>query len=119
MTLTDIINQRKEKFYDLIFKASMAFPYSSDVMHVGVIGTAPFLVGKYGSMFIGTKLPFFKEYSDVIGFASSALSEIVWQRIIEPKSPYDHPNDKLSDHKGIAETAFGASLAFLVTRITK
>ena len=117
MALTDLIHQGKETFYDVIFKASMAFPYAGDVMRVGMIGVAPFLAGKYGAELIGRKIPFFREYSDVIGFASSALSELVWWRVIEPQSPYDHPDDTLSDYKGMAETALGAGLAFLATRL--
>ena len=116
MALDNLLQGMKEKFYDLIYKGATAFPHSSDLMHMGLIGTLPFLAGKYGSDMIGTHLPFFKEHSTALGFASSALAEIVWQCALEPGSPYDHPQDRLSDFKGIGETALGAGLGYLLMK---
>nr|MBI4156094.1 hypothetical protein [Candidatus Woesearchaeota archaeon] len=119
MALEDIFTKSKEKFYDKILDASMAFSYSNDLMHVGLIGVIPFLKGKYAAELLGNKFPFFSEHSTVIGFAAAGLAELLWQRFIEPSSPYDHAYDKFSDYKGILETALGASLAYFGTRLIK
>ena len=119
MALEDIFTRGKEKFYDAILKGSMAFPYSNDLMHIGLIGVVPFLKGKYAAELLGRKFPFFSEHSTAIGFVAAGLVELLWQRFIEPSSPYDHPYDKFSDYKGILETALGASLAYFGTRLIK
>ena len=119
MAIDDIFTIGKEKFYDSILKGSMAFPYSNDLMLVGLIGVVPFLKGKYIAKLLGTKFPFFSEHSTAIGFVAAGLVELLWQRFIEPSSPYDHPYDKFSDYKGILETALGASLAYFGTRLIK
>lgn len=119
MAIEDILVKSKGKFYDVISNASMAFPYSNDLMHVGLIGVIPFLKGKYVAELLGIKFPFLSEHSTAIGFAATGLAELLWQRFIEPSSPYDHPQDKFSDYKGILETALGASLAYFGTRLIK
>ncbi len=118
MTLNEVIIEGGE-FYDRIARGAIAFPYSSDLMHIGIIGFIPFLVGKYGSKLIGKAVPFFDRYSNLIGFLSAGISEVLWQGLIEPASPYDHPGDRVSDYKGIVETAGGAGLAFLVSKLFK
>ena len=117
MSLTDLITTGKEKFYNLIYQGATAFPYSSDLMHISLVGSIPFLAGKYGSEVLGQQIPFFQEHSTAIGFASSITAEIVWQGVMEPCSPYDHPQDKISDLKGIAETGIGAGLAYLLAKV--
>lgn len=119
MPIEEIINKGKEEFYRIISKASMAFPYSNDLMHIGLIGVIPFLAGKYGAELTGEFIPQIAEHSTAIGFMAAGLSELLWQTQIEPKSPYDNPQDKFSDYKGILETAIGASLAYLGTRLIK
>lgn len=116
MTLTNIINQGKEKFYDIIYKGAAAFPYSNDLMHAALIGSLPFLAGKYGSKLLGKKIPFFEKHSTLVGYASSALTEFLWQGGIEPSSPYDNAGDLISDYKGIAETMGGAGLTNLIIK---
>ena len=76
----------------------------------------PFLIGKYASETLGKKLPFLKKHSTAIGFASSALAEILWQGVIEPSSQYDNPGDNLADIIGMGETALGAGLVYTCTK---
>lgn len=112
MKINDIFNQGKESLDQLAFNIATAFPHSNDVAHTGIIGTLPFLAGKYGAEFIGKKIPVLKKYSTAIGFGSSGLAELLWQGFVEPSSSYDHPGDKLSDYKGLAETLLGSLIAY-------
>jgi len=103
----------KEKAYDTILRASMAFPYSNDLMHTGLMGTVPFLLGKYvSSRFIDSD-----NLTTAIGLAASAVSELVWRFGIEPSSPYDHSTDIIGDNKGSLEAAIGALIGFGITKI--
>lgn len=113
MTIEDLI----KKGYDLIYKGASAFPYSNDLMHVGIIGTLPFLVGKYTSECLGRKHPLLKKHSTKIGLATSGLSEVLWQFMIEPKSKYDHPGDLSGDLRGVIDTTIGAGLGYLLSRL--
>ena len=117
MSFQETINNGKEKLFDLIYKGAAAFPYSNDLMHTGLIGSIPFLAGKYGSELLGTRIPFFQEHSTALGVATSTLAELAWQFVLEPRSPYDHPTDRLSDLKGVGETAIGTGLAYLLTKV--
>lgn len=113
----DILNQGKEVGYSLIAKGATAFPYSNDLMHIGIIGTLPFLVGKYGAELAGKKFPKLKAHSTAIGLGCSALAELAWQAVAEPGSKYDNPGDKFSDYKGIAETAIGAGVGYIGPKV--
>lgn len=108
-----------DKLYDLITKASSAFPGASDLLHVGLIGMVPYLAGKTAAQILGKRIPFFEKYSTHIGFGSAALAEFLWQGILEPASPYDHPTDIVSDYKGMVEIGIGAGLAYLLSRKRK
>jgi len=119
MTLTEIVTQTKDKFYDAIYKGASAFPYSNDLMHVGLIGAVPFVAGKYGSELIGKKVPFFREHSTAMGYLGALGAEALWQGVMEPASRYDNRGDKISDYKGIIETAIGAGLLDFLTRKKK
>ncbi|MBS3152192.1 hypothetical protein J4230_02160 [Candidatus Woesearchaeota archaeon] len=119
MALNDLLQRTKSGFYEILFRGSTAFPYSNDLMHIGIIGTVPFLFSKYGAQFLGNYVPFLKNNSDLIGFGCAVASELIWQLYLEPKSPYDHPEDKNSDFKGVLETAVGAGLAYLVTKLLR
>ena len=117
MPLPDLLQTGKEKFFDLIYRGATAFPYSSDMMHVGMIGIFPFLAGKYGAEIVGKNIPWFQNHSTAVGITTSALAEATWQFMIEPRSPYDHSGDIASDIKGVAETFVGTGLGYLITRL--
>ena len=118
MKISDVFNQGKESLDQLAFEIATAFPHSNDVAHTGIIGTIPFLAGKYGAELLGKRIPELKKYSTAIGFGSSALAELLWQGFEEPNSSYDNPGDKLSDYKGMAETLLGSLIAYGGTKIT-
>lgn len=65
------------------------------------------------------KLNFFREHSAEIGFGASALAEIAWQTVLEPKSPYNNPGDNIGRVEGLMETGIGAGLAYLLTEFTR
>ncbi|MEK6974181.1 MAG: hypothetical protein AABW41_03030 [Nanoarchaeota archaeon] len=104
-----------KKGYEFIYKGASAFPGSNHLMHIGLIGAIPYFVGKYSAELLGAK-----EKSAYFGFGLSAISEITWQTLIEPISPYDNPAARFSDYKGIIDTVIGAGLAhFVAERIKK
>ncbi len=121
MTIEEILQNGKENFYDLIYRGATLFPHSNDLMHVGLIGVIPFLVGKYGFELVGNHLKIDKltNNSNKIGLVASGLSEIIWQTMIEPKSPYDHPNDFYGKFRGIIDTSIGAGLSYFLTKKLK
>jgi len=108
-----------ESLYRFIAKASSAFPGASDLLHIGLIGSLPYLAGNTAARFLGRWIPFLGRYSTCIGFGSAALAEFVWQGFLEPASPYDHSSDTFSDYTGMVETGIGAGLACLLTRKQK
>ncbi len=118
MTIANLINRGKEQFYNMIYEGATAFPGSSDLMHAGLIGAMPFIAGKYGAEYLGNWLPALKEHSTLAGYACSALSEMLWQTVIESGSKYAYINPA-RNLRGVAETAIGAGLAHLITRLTK
>lgn len=107
-----------DKFYTTIYKGATTFPGSSDLMHIGIIGTTPFLVGKYSAEYLGNWIPQLKDHSTLAGYATSALSELLWQTVIEPASKYAYINP-MRNLRGISETMVGAGLAHLITKIIK
>ena len=111
----NLLNQIKDKMYEIIYEGATAFPYSNDLMHTSLIGMIPFLTGKYTGEILGKKYPFFAKHSNKFGYLSSLLAEVLWQTQLEPSSPYDNPLDKISDFKGILETLAGAGSMHLLT----
>lgn len=117
MSLTHLIEQGKNEFYELIYKASTAFPHSNALMHIGLIGTLPFLVGRYGSGFLAKHCynypavqEFLQEDAENIGFICSFAAEILWVGWVEPRSKYNHPDDDKGKLYGIMQTGAGAFL---------
>lgn len=118
MSLTNILQQGKSQFYEIIYKASTAFPYSNDLMHVGLIGALPYLVGRYGSELIVGRItnPINAETlrgcAPAVGFACAGIAEGIWSGFLEPGSKYDHPGDLTGKLKGVIETLAGAGLVW-------
>ena len=110
-----IVESGQEKFYELLAKASTAFPYSNDLMHVGLLGTLPYLLGRHTA----SKLNFSERASNLIGAGAACVSEILWRGTIEPNSPFDHPEDSFSDYKGTLESLLGALIGITAVQIRK
>src|SRR3989338_260509 len=98
-------------FYDKIYEAASAFPYSNDLMHAGLIGALHFLTGRY----VSRRLGFSENKSNAIGGLFSLAAEGLWL-VIESGSPFDHPEDIQGKLKGVGETILGAGAGFGVAK---
>jgi len=116
MDAISLIDRSVNGFYDLIYKAASAFPYSNDLMHLG-LGAVPFLIGKYGYRKVSKYLYTEKDalLEDVTGISLALLAECGWL-FLEAKSPYNHSGDFIGIAKGVGETCFGAGAGWLITR---
>ncbi len=114
MGLSHIAEKSKKGFYYAIYKGSTAFPYSSDLMHIVLLGSIPFLKAKATLLLADRLVDGVSDYSNLAGYLAAGIAEYIWLKKIEPASQYAY-TPKSRNLRGIVETTSGAGLAHLLT----